>query len=235
MEKSWKEFVVEGWAGYIKFNLKKWNKMVFGDVSSKLKAAEDEVNKLDLLEEGRELIESEKLRRKEVINDVWRLSMMVEWMWLQKARLDWSLKGDRNTRYFHVMASRNGIHSITVGDFVYEDPGRVKHEVFLYFNKHFIEEWRSRPTLGGSFKSVSNNNASMGLEVEFSELEVWNAINSCEGNKALGPDGFNLVCFQKYWKIMKGEVMQFMKEFHANGRLVRGVNSSFITLAPEKS
>lgn len=33
---------------------------------------------------------------------------------------------------------------------------------------------------------------------------------------------------------MKGEVIQFMKEFHTHGKLVRGINSSFITLVPKK-
>ncbi|XP_028056988.1 uncharacterized protein LOC114260981 [Camellia sinensis] len=55
-----------------------------------------------------------------------------------------------------------------------------------------------------------------------------------DGNKALGPDGFNLLCFQKFWKVMKDEVINFVNEFHRNGRLVKGINSSFITLIPKE-
>ena len=33
---------------------------------------------------------------------------------------------------------------------------------------------------------------------------------------------------------MKSEILQFMTEFHENGKLVSGLNSSFITLIPKK-
>ncbi|KAL7220773.1 hypothetical protein ACSBR2_013628 [Camellia fascicularis] len=56
----------------------------------------------------------------------------------------------------------------------------------------------------------------------------------CDGNKAPGPDGFNLLCYQKFWKVMKGDVINFVKEFHTNGKLVKGINSSFITLIPKR-
>ena len=79
--------------------LKKWNVEVFGDVSSKLKAAKDEVNNLDLIVEVRDLVKVEKVKTREVISEAWRLSRVSKWMWLQKARLEWSYKGDKNTRY----------------------------------------------------------------------------------------------------------------------------------------
>lgn len=72
------------------------------------------------------------------------------------------------------------------------------------------------------------------MEVEFSEEEIWAAIKECNGNKAPGPDGFNLMCFQKNWKVFKEEVMSFMKEFHILGSLSHGMNNSFITLIPKK-
>lgn len=126
--------------------LRNWNREVFGDVSAKLKAAEEELNKLDLLAKTRVLVDSEKAMRKVVNSEVWKLSRRAEWMWLQKARLDRALKGDKNTRYFHVMAtsrqSRNGLNSVTVGDRMYEEPGEVKREVYKHFKKYFSEEWK---------------------------------------------------------------------------------------------
>ncbi|CAL5344867.1 unnamed protein product [Camellia sinensis] len=245
-EKVWKEARVDGWVGFIlqsklkllREALRNWNREVFGDVSAKLKNAEEELNKLDLLAETRALVDSEKARRNVVNSEVWKLSRRAEWIWLQKARLDWVLKGDKNTRYFHVMAtsrqSKNGLYSVTVGDRVVEDPGEVKLEVCSHFKKHFSEDWKVRPSLDGVFRSVRNSQAFKMLEAEFAEEELWEAIKNCDGNKAPGPDGFNLLCFQKHWKLMKGEVIQFMKEFHTHGKLVRGINSSFITLVPKK-
>ncbi|XP_028079135.1 uncharacterized protein LOC114280928 [Camellia sinensis] len=204
------EATVVGWAGFIlhsKLNLlrealRKWNREVFGDVPTKLKSVEEELHKLDLLAETRDLEEIEKARRKEVLSEAWKLSRTVEWMWLQKARLDWALKGDKNTRFFHIMAtsrqSRNGLNSVTVGGMVYEDPVKVKQEVCLHFIRHFSEEWKCRQSLEGVFKTVRSSQAFELLESEFSKDEIWIAIKNCEGNKAPGPDGFNLLCYQKH-------------------------------------
>lgn len=55
-----------------------------------------------------------------------------------------------------------------------------------------------------------------------------------DGNKAPGPDGFNMLCFQQCWKVFKGDILNFFREFYTNGRLAKGINSSFITLIPKK-
>ena len=72
------------------------------------------------------------------------------------------------------------------------------------------------------------------LEAEFTKLEILSAIKECDGNKAPRPDDFNLFYFQMFWKIIKGDVVQFMKDFHKNGSLVKFINSSFITFILKK-
>ncbi|XP_028090980.1 uncharacterized protein LOC114291133 [Camellia sinensis] len=140
---------------------------------------------------------------------MWRLSRKLEWEWLQKSRLDSNLKGDRNTRYFHVMATnrqnRNTLNSITKGDLVFEEPSQVKNEVWTHFSKHFREDWMNRPVHVGDFKSVRLSDSFHRLEEEFTEVEV-----------------------------IKEEILNFIKEFHANGRLTIGLNSTFISLIPKK-
>ncbi|XP_028123599.1 uncharacterized protein LOC114320724 [Camellia sinensis] len=150
-----------------------WRKEVFGNVIFKLKTADEELHTLDLVAESRDLVYNEILRRRLVREQVWKLSRMEEWIWLQKSRLNWNMKGDRNTRFFHLM-------------------------------------------------------------VEFSEEEIKAVIRDCNGNKAPSPDGFNMICFQKLWKLMKRDVCNFFKEFHMNGKLLKRLNSSFISLIPKK-
>lgn len=246
LKKVWNETNVEGWAGFklqvklksLKLALKQWNLEVFGNVNTKLKQAEVELHALDLEAEIRELDEDEKTRRAAVRGEIWKLSRMVDRIWLQKSRLNWFLNGDKNTRFFHIMAScrqdKNMISSFSENEEVVDDPLRVRQKVKLYFVKQFSESWKCRPTLGGDFKLVSHSPMFDGLEAEFTELEILSAIKECDGNKALGPDGFNLFFFQKSWKLMRGDVVQFMQDFHRNGCLVKGINSSFITLIPKK-
>ncbi|KAL7243530.1 hypothetical protein ACSBR1_015848 [Camellia fascicularis] len=217
-ENSWQEANFVGWAGYILLNklktlkakLKIWNVEVFGNIIHKLKEAESDLHKLDLVAEVRDLDDIEKVRRREVRGEVWRLNKMVERLWLQKSRLNWSMKGDKNTRYFHAMTkcrqTRNEINSITEGEVVYEEPWQVKEKVYKHFKDHFDENWVVRPELGGSFKSVRGSCGFDMLEAVFTEAEIKAVVMECDGNKAPGPDGFNMGCFQKFWNVMKKDV-----------------------------
>ena len=84
-----------------------------------------------------------------------------------------------------------------------------------------------------SFKSIGELDRKC-LEKEFSEEEVWKAIEDCDGNKTSGPDGFNLQFFRKKWELVKVEVMEFFFDFYLTVRVDKKLNYSFITLIPKK-
>lgn len=96
----------------------------------------------------------------------------------------------------------------------------VKEDVLRHFRQVFTKGWRKRPQLRRHFRSIGQDQLVDRLEADFSKDEVWATIKSCDGNKALGPDGFNLVCFQNCWEVV-------------NGKLASGVNNYFITLIPK--
>ncbi|XP_028126564.1 uncharacterized protein LOC114323215 [Camellia sinensis] len=206
-ESKWKESRVDGWAGFIliqklkilKNGLRSWNVEVFGNIVNKLKTVEGELHKIDLLAEARDLDDDEKGRRREIRAEMWSLSRMVEWLWLQKSRLNWAMKGDKNTRFFHVVTKcrtiRNELHSITEGDVVYEEPSQVKNKVMEYFKNQYTKLWPDRPELGGHFPSADGSVRFDLLETEFSEAEIKLVVMECDGNIAPGPDGFNMLCF----------------------------------------
>ncbi|CAL5361639.1 unnamed protein product [Camellia sinensis] len=246
VEKVWEEVQIQGWASFrimiklkrLRAYLRRWNMEVFGNIDDLLKQAEDELHEWDLKAESRSLLEPEVNRRREIRSQVWQLSRSKERMWLQKSRMSWAQNGDKNTRLFHLMASnrqrKNLLDSVQVNGVAVEDPSIVKQVVENYFTRVFAESWESRPKLAGSFLAITDVDSKEVLEANFSEAEIWAAIQDCDGNKAPGPDGFNLHCIQKCWSIMKGEFMQLFQEFHRNGKLAKGVNSSFITLIPKK-
>ncbi|CAL5336186.1 unnamed protein product [Camellia sinensis] len=246
VEKVWEEVQIQGWASFrimiklkrLRAYLRRWNMEVFGNIDDQLKQAEDELHEWDLKAESRSLLEAEVHRRREIRSQVWQLSRSKERMWLQKSRMSWAQNGDKNTRLFHLMASnrqrKNSLDSVQVNGVAVEDPSIVKQVVENYFTRVFAESWESRPKLAGSFLSITDVDSKEVLEANFSEAEIWAAIQDCDGNKAPGPDGFNLHCIQKCWSIMKGDFMQLFQEFHRNGKLAKGVNSSFITLIPKK-
>lgn len=121
--------------------------------------------------------------------------------------MSWAQNGDKSTRLFHLMASnrqrKNFLGSVKVNGVVVEDPSMVRQEVENNFIRGFAESWKCKPKLLGPFLSISHTDSKKVLEAECSEAEIWAAIQDCDGNKAPGPDGFNLYCIQKCWSIMK--------------------------------
>lgn len=143
----------------------------------------------------------------------------------------------QNTRYFHLMAkarqNKNFINSVIVNDNVVEDPHLIKLEVHNHFQKLFSEEWKVRPFFCPNRNILIDESMRANLTANFSELEIWNAIKGCDGNKAPGPDGFNIASIKKGWDFMKDDILRFMEEFHKNSNLPKGFNASFITLVPK--
>ncbi|XP_028083204.1 uncharacterized protein LOC114284477 [Camellia sinensis] len=181
----------EGSAGgllYVKLKalkeaLKVWNIEVFGNAEYKLKEAKDAMHALDLAAEERPLNDIEISRRREVKGEIWKLRKMKEWIWVQKSRVNWALKRDKNTMYFHIMAtkrlSRNLMDSIIIKGTSYNNPQEMKREIARYFGEAFAEALRG-------------------------------------------------------WRIINDDILKFMADFHENGKLVKGLNASFVSLIPKQ-
>ena len=71
------------------------------------------------------------------------------------------------------------------------------------------------------------------LEVPFEEREVREVIKGMDRDKALGSDGFSMAFFQDCWEVIKGDFMEVFEEFHARGKFVKSINSTFISLIPK--
>ncbi|RVW12594.1 hypothetical protein CK203_114463 [Vitis vinifera] len=73
-----------------------------------------------------------------------------------------------------------------------------------------------------------------GLEIPFSEGEVFAALLDLGKDKAPGPDGFTMAFWLFSWDLVKAEIMGFFKEFHERGRFVKSLNATFLVLAPKR-
>jgi hypothetical protein len=71
------------------------------------------------------------------------------------------------------------------------------------------------------------------LTSPFLEAEVKSAVWDCDSFKSPGPDGINFGFFKDFWVELKGDIMRFITEFHQNGKLTKGINSTFIALIPK--
>ena len=123
--------------------------------------------------------------------------------------------GDRNTKFFRRVASMRGrfnaINKIVVEEELHSDVSSVKDAILQFYEKLYQEDVSARPFLEDiSYDSIGKEEASE-LVKEFSEEEIWKAVNDLGKDKAPGPDGFNIAFFQHCWSVVKRDNMGFCR------------------------
>ncbi|KAK3227568.1 hypothetical protein Dsin_007430 [Dipteronia sinensis] len=181
-------------------------------------------------------LRNDRLNTMEVL---WRSLCLEEQSCGQKSRVAWLKEGDRNTKFYHCMASsrmrRNLIGEMIIEGNTISDPTRLSVEVFKFFKKHFQKEQWERPRLPRLNLKKNSEMERVGLEEDFSMAKIWTALSSCDGNKSPGPDGFNLNFFKAQWEEIQEDLLGFINEFHKDGSVVKNLNRTFITLIPKVS
>ncbi|GLU22472.1 hypothetical protein SLE2022_385450 [Rubroshorea leprosula] len=248
IEKLWSSFEVEGYWGFkckeklrrLKQHLKKWNKEVFGNIDSQLEQAMKKVDFVDRKCEDQDLSEEDVLKRKDGFEELWLCLKKKESLWRQKSRVTWIKEGDANTAYFHKFVNsrrkKNMLHGVNNQGSWIDDPIQVKQIVYDHFKSQYSSQstQQVQPSFDHlQFCRLSEEDRIL-LEVEFTDDEIREAVSSCASDKAPGPDGFNFHFIKSAWGTVGADIINFIKEFHQNARLVKGINSSYITLVPKK-
>ncbi|GAU26347.1 hypothetical protein TSUD_101800 [Trifolium subterraneum] len=113
------------------------------------------------------------------------------------------------------------------------DSLKVRLSVFEHFASHFKESDVARPGVDNlQFKRLTLLEGGS-LTKPFSLEEVKTAVWDCDSFKSPGPDGLNFGFIKDFWSELQADVMRFIAEFHHNGKLTKGLNSTFITLIPK--
>ncbi|GKU96029.1 hypothetical protein SLEP1_g9310 [Rubroshorea leprosula] len=247
IQDSWSSTKIHGWKGYIlkeklkrlKGALKNWSRNYMVEIDKKISTAEDKIAELDRKGERQRLTVGEVQARKEAFAELSKNVRIKNRMWHQKARRMWLREGDANTAFYHKCIKsrlmKNEINCIMVNGCQRVEVDDIREEIAKYFQSLFKNEEWVRPTLGGlNFNQISKSQNQM-LTAQFSEEEIKAVIWDCDSSKAPGPDGFNFNFIKKNWEIIKREVIDFIMEFHDKGRIVKGLNESFVVLIPKVS
>ena len=72
------------------------------------------------------------------------------------------------------------------------------------------------------------------LVMGVSNKEIKEALWDIGDTKAPGPDGYSARFFKATWNETGGEVCAAVKEFFQNGRLLRQLNHTVVSLIPKK-
>ncbi|XP_024632722.1 uncharacterized protein [Medicago truncatula] len=216
----------------IKICLKEWHQQHTKNIEGKILEVNNRISSLDTKGEEFDLLEAETKEIRELSIELHSLSHVHTIMNWQKAGMNWVKEGDANSKFFHNMMSnrqrRNPLHLLHVDGVIVEGVQNIRIAVFNHFASHYSSSDVVRPGIQGlNFRKLTYAQAG-NLVRPFSLEEVKHAIWDCESLKSPVPDGINVGFIKDYWHELKDDLMRFLVEFHRNGKLTKGVNSTFI-------
>lgn len=109
----------------------------------------------------------------------------------------------------------------------------IKNAIFHHFQNHFSAR-SIRPLPSNMIFKRVNNNENKELVKIFTEEEDIKAVWECDSSKSPWLNRVNFGFIKEFWEDIKIDFMRVMIDFHTNGRITKGANSSFIALIPKK-
>ncbi|GKA81906.1 sodium/hydrogen exchanger 6 [Tanacetum coccineum] len=158
----------------------------------------------------------------------------------QKCKIEWLNARDSNTAYFHKIVKSKCVRNIIE---IVWDSSNVLHEgnaVVSAFVSHYEQflglEGTTTPLDDhGLFSRVLSDHNAEFMVKEVSDSEIKGTLFSMGDDKAPGPDGFTAAFFKRSWDIMGGEVTIAIRDFFSNGKLLKEINHTIISLIPKVS
>ncbi|CAI8598289.1 unnamed protein product [Vicia faba] len=164
-------------------------------------------------------------------------------MLVQGSKLDWLLKGDDNTAYFHAII-RGGNKQTSI--LVLEDPNGkqltshkdIEGEVLRFYKDLVGTNTQRRKHIdivavraGNQLKDDDRNS----LTKPVTDQEILTALNSIGDNKAPGTDGYTAKVFKSTWKVIGVDVTDAIHDFFTQNRMYPTANCELVTLIPKKN
>jgi hypothetical protein len=217
--------------------LKEWHYQHTQNMDGKMSEVK---NQIAILDAKGELLDLQDVEVRELHDLTVNLHVMartqssIQW---QKSRMNCLKEGDANSKNFHgFMSNRrrhNAINLVSVDGVRVEGVHNIRAAVFNHFSNHFKADGSIRPGVAGlPFRELSYGEAG-NLAKPFSLEEVKQAVWECDSFKSPGPDDISFGFIKESWDILQYDFMRFMVEFHRNGKLSKGLNSTFIALIPK--
>lgn len=217
--------------------LKKWAQCQIGDLQRKIKGTRDELNRQLNIEN--EAFNFEKCRSLEVTLE--KLLYQEEKHWSQRSRVNWLSSGDRNTAYFHKIASErrrhNNIHSLI------SDSGITltrQDDIVLAITDYYNGLFRSQnPSIDNIEKVVNhvipsiNQDMNSILEKPFTKEELQKALFYLNPSKAPGLDGFTALFYQDAWDQIGNDVSESLLKILNGDETFTNRNPTIISLIPK--
>ncbi|XP_058751049.1 uncharacterized protein LOC131624079 [Vicia villosa] len=246
IEDTWKThvvgcpmFVLEKKLKIIKSRLKDWNRTCFGNVHINVSKAEQNLKEIPSSISLQGYIDSLYEVKAKAQHDLETALNMVEEYWKEKAKINWTLHGDRNTKLYHTYAKIrrkiNLISSLVIDDNVVTDLAVMENHIESHFKNLFNNNHRMQDNIliNANVPHLLNDNSNAMLTLIPSADEIHGAVKNLNANSAPGPNGFGGIFYHTYWNIIKLDVINVVTQFFSHGWIMPNYNANTLVLIPK--
>lgn len=167
------------------------------------------------------------------------LLVQEELFWKQRAKAHWLHEGDRNSKYFHAMASSwkniNKMLQLKKEDgMVVEDQAGMSNIAKEYFVNLFHEDngMHNLVTDVVSRCIIDDDNEKLIAPFFLEEFRI--ALSRMHPDKSPGPDGLNAAFFNRFWDLCGLDVFNACCHWLDMGYFPASVNDTTIVLVPKR-
>lgn len=209
-----------------------------GNITSELVAARQFIDWCDKRQEHRRLTALELLTLSIVKQRYTYLSVLEEDLWYQRASLKWRLRGDRNTSYFHAVASghkrKNFMKELKIEDEVHTNQYVKGQILFKHFSNLMGRHSDSMPMINwrSIFPAQQQNSFIQQLAQPISAQEIKEAIHQWPTGKMSGPDGFKGEFYKEFVSLLPSDLHATFQHVTTTGSSLHLLNNSYIVLLP---
>ncbi|XP_057720140.1 uncharacterized protein LOC130934600 [Arachis stenosperma] len=203
--------------------LSRWHKKNFGNMDTRITQFENEIKKVDDMVGTGVADGTIEAKRKALVSFCRKWYIKKELHWKQMSRSRHVKEMDKNTRYFHNLASArrrsNRIDALMVNGRLVRNQARIKIAIRDFYKELYHQE--SSPIIGfrdGLVKQILEEEATE-LEMMPTTEEIKEAVWDYESIKAPNSHGYNMNFIKKCWKELGREFIGAVKGFFQSVKL----------------
>ncbi|XP_058749874.1 uncharacterized protein LOC131622872 [Vicia villosa] len=232
-------FVLDKKLKILKARLKDWNRNSFGNVHKNVAMAEKDLKDVQTniaLQGYTDSLQDLETKAQHAMESALN---MEEDFWKEKSKINRTLHGDRNTKFYHTYAKirrkTNLISSLVINDTVVTDQAVLENHIEHHFkslfnNNHIMQD---NVLINANIPSMISDNTNALLTLLPSAEEIHGAVLNLNANSAPGPDRFRGIFFHTYWNIIKIDVINVVTHFFSQGWILPNYNANTLVLIPK--
>lgn len=212
-----------------------WDKEVLGELKKRIKKAKRDLEKCRRSPITQESVNKEHLLKYKLS----RLEDQRSTYWQQRAHANWLRFGDRNTSYFHAVASERKRMNV-IKNLKREGGGVVEREEEIgpFITNHYKSLFTSsagpvNDDLLCHVPETVTGDMNDSLTRVFLAEEVKEALDSIGDLKAPGPDGMPAIFYKRFWEMVGPKIQSEVLAVLNGGPMPEGWNETTIVLIPK--